>query len=188
MPPPLSSSPTVPPRLDHLMPRRSTEPLASSPGTGAAADPSPARGIGGTLLGTTGPKSSREDSEVSRVGFILDSGAAVHATGSADLLSERRAPGEGAFRTRAGKDLDVVAVGSVITPRFVVPEVRHVPVLGQGCTLISVRQLARRGLAVTFGSEFCDIRERSTGAVVGEGRLREEDGLYFMDYLRVPQS
>uniref|UniRef100_A0A0A9DP55 Retrovirus-related Pol polyprotein from transposon TNT 1-94-like beta-barrel domain-containing protein n=1 Tax=Arundo donax TaxID=35708 RepID=A0A0A9DP55_ARUDO len=184
MSPPPPSSPTVPPRLDPLMPPHPS----TSPGTDAAADPSPARGIEGTLPGTTDPKSSHEDSEASRFGFILDSGAAVHATGSADLLSDRRVPGEGAFRTRAGKDLDVVAVGSVNTPQYAVPEVCHVPGLGQGCTLISVRQLARRGLSVTFGGESCDIRERSTGAVLGEGRLREEDGFYFLDYLRIPQS
>ncbi|KAL6907810.1 hypothetical protein ACP4OV_001980 [Aristida adscensionis] len=180
-PPPTSASAAVPPRLDPVMPRHR-----------AAADPSPARARAteGTLPATGDPKSSREGSKGSRVGFIVDSGAAVHATGSDDLLSDSRAPapGEGAFRTRAGKDLDVVAVGSVNTPQFQVPEVYQVPELGQGRTLVSVRQLARRGLAVTFGCESCDVRDLSTGAVVGEGNLREEDGFYYLQYLRVPQS
>jgi hypothetical protein len=128
----------------------------------------------------------------SRGGFILDSGAAVHATGCAGLICDPRPPGDGGsrFRTRLGEDRAVASVGSIDTPRFAVPDVHLVPgLLGHGsASLISVRQLARRGLAVTFGGNFCSVKERSTGAVVGEGRLHEDDGFYYLDYLRVPQT
>jgi hypothetical protein len=124
--------------------------------------------------------------------FIIDSGAAVHATGCAGLLSGTRPAADGTrwFRTRVGKDLAVTYVGSIDTPRFAVPDVHLVPGLGHDgpAALISVRQLARRGLAVTFGGDYCSVKERSTGAVVGEGRLREDDGFYYLDYLRVPRS
>ncbi|CAO2142838.1 unnamed protein product [Urochloa humidicola] len=133
----------------------------------------------------------------SPAGFILDSGAAVHATSHAGLLSGSRPPtGAGPssrlfFRTRLGTDRAVASVGSIaVPPRFVVPDVHLVPGLGGGggATIISVRQLARRGLAVTFGGDYCSVKERSTGALVGEGRLREDIGFYYLDYLRVPHS
>ncbi|CAN6373533.1 unnamed protein product [Urochloa humidicola] len=150
-------------------------------------------GVEGTHPGTTEPRSvsaaptGTKDSRLS--GFILDSGAAVHATGTSELITDPIPPSEGAagvFRTRAGKDLAVAAVGSIATPRFVIPDVHLVPVLGHGRTLISVRQLARRGLAVAFSSGSCSIKEQSTGAVIGEGRLKQEDGFYYLDHLRVP--
>ncbi|CAO1940384.1 unnamed protein product [Urochloa humidicola] len=128
-------------------------------------------------------------------GFILDSGAAVHATSHAGLLSgSRPTTGVGPssrlfFRTRLGTDRAVASVGSIaVPPRFAVPDVHLVPGLGGGATIISVRQLARRGLAVTFGGDYCSVKERSTGVLVGEGRLREDIGFYYLDYLRVPHS
>ncbi|CAO2150168.1 unnamed protein product [Urochloa humidicola] len=131
----------------------------------------------------------------SPAGFILDSGAAVHATSHAGLLSGSRPPtGAGPssrlfFRTRVGTDRAVACVGCIEdAPRFSVPDVHLVPGLGSGATIISVRQLARRGLAVTFGGDYCSVKERSTGALVGEGRLREDIGFYYLDYLRVPHS
>ncbi|XP_066308156.1 uncharacterized protein [Miscanthus floridulus] len=173
MPP--SSSPVVRLRLDpltcDLMPQPSTAP---SPVVDA-------------------PPSSGVDARSSPPEVILDSGAAMHATGCAELLSRpttRPAPeGSGSFRTRGGEVLDAVAVGSVATPRFFVHQVYQVPGLGRGeraVVIVSVRQLTRLGLAVTFGCEACDVRNRGTGALVGEGRLREEDGFYYLDYLRVP--
>ncbi|KAL6654277.1 hypothetical protein ACP70R_007742 [Stipagrostis hirtigluma subsp. patula] len=162
------------------------------PGNDAAADPSPARGAQGTLPVSSDLKlAAAEDPEDSpQSDFVLDSGATVNATGVEGLISDPRSPEDGSagLRTRLGEVLRAVAVGGVNTRRFVIPDVYHVPELGRRRTLISVRQLARRGLAVSFGCDSCSIKEQSTGAVVGEGRLREEDGLYYLDYLRVPQS
>ncbi|CAN6363707.1 unnamed protein product [Urochloa humidicola] len=142
-----------------------------------------------SILAIHGREMGVEETLPGTTGFILDSGAAVHATASSELITDPSPPPQGGvrvFRTRTGKDLALTAVGSIATPRFAVPDVHHVPGIGHGRTLISVRQLARRGLAVTFGGESCIVKEQSTGAVVGEGRLREEDGFYYLDHLRVP--
>lgn len=149
------------------------------------------RGIEETLSTSTDPKLALEDPNNSRPDFILDSVASLHGTGNEELLSNAK-PQDGAsvggnkFPTRIGKDLDIVAVGSIKTPLFDIPDVHLVPGLGR--TVVSVRKLARRGFAVTFGSESCSIKEESTGTIVGEGRMRKDDELYYLDYLRVPQS
>ncbi|KAG2564115.1 hypothetical protein PVAP13_8KG384500 [Panicum virgatum] len=98
-------------------------------------------------------------------GFILDSGAAVHATGCAGFICDPRPPGDGGsrFRKRLGEDRAVHLVPGL---------------LGDGsASLISVRQLARRGFTVTFGGDCCSVKERSTGAVVGEGLLQGPSNL-----------
>ncbi|OEL32488.1 hypothetical protein BAE44_0006496 [Dichanthelium oligosanthes] len=205
--------PSSPPRPDPRMPHPSTAAAAAPPlgCGGAAADPCPARyssprapieAVESTLglhprgdhASPATPADPRQanhegSKETLPSGVILDSGAAGNATGTADWLSDLRAPPGGeTFRTRVGTDLPVAAVGTLTTPRFAVPDIRHVPGLGHGRTLVSVRQLARRGLTVSFGAESCSIKDPSTGAVVGEGRLREDDGFYHLQYLRVPQS
>ncbi|CAN6226662.1 unnamed protein product [Urochloa humidicola] len=185
--PPAASSP---PRLGPLMPDPSTAPPSSACGDAAADAASPARGEQAPAAVDTMPApggGSMDETLLS--GVILDSGATVSATGSAACLSDLRAPTEQeeeAFPTRAGGNLPVAGVGTLTTPRFSIPEVRHVPGLGR--TLVSVRQLTRRGLAVTFGAESCSVKDPATGAVIGEGRLQEEDGFYHLQYLRVPQS
>ncbi|XP_066350137.1 uncharacterized protein [Miscanthus floridulus] len=188
MPPPPPSCPAAPPRPDNLMPDLSTAP----PRIDAAADPSPSSEPQGTPPRSADRESSTECSapEDSSDDFVLDSGAAVHATARADLLSDPKPPDEGTIvRTRVGGILPVLAVGCVRRPRFMVPQVHHARQLKNGCTaVISVRQLARQGLVITFGSDSCSVKEQSTGALVGEGRLREEDGFYHLGYLRVPQS
>ncbi|KQJ87243.1 uncharacterized protein LOC104584435 [Brachypodium distachyon] len=121
--------------------------------------------------------------------YILDSVAAAHATGSADLLTANPPPDPSSanFHRRDGKALPGTAVGIISTPRFALQGVLLVPDLGPESVIVSVRQLARRGLAVTFGGEACSVKERGTGVVVGEGRIQEEDGLYHLDFLRIPQ-
>ncbi|CAO1940382.1 unnamed protein product [Urochloa humidicola] len=149
----------------------------------AAADASPASGE------KASPAAGEGSKETLPSGVILDSGAAASATFTTACLSDLRLPTgeeEAAFRTRAGTDLQVVGVGTLTTPGFSIPDVRHV--LGLRRTVVSVRQLTRRGLAVTFGAESCSVKDLATGAVVGEGRLQEEDGFYHLQYLRVPQS
>ncbi|CAN6363691.1 unnamed protein product [Urochloa humidicola] len=160
-----------------------------SPGDDATADPSPSR-TEGTPSGSSDPEPAPQDSEDSSVDFVLDTGAPVHATACEELLSDPRPPEEGAgasFPTRAGKDHPVAAVGTIVTSDFVLAGVRLVPGLGHRRTVISVRQLALQGLTVTFGRDSCQIKEENTGNLVGEGRLRE-DRLYYIGYLRIPQS
>ncbi|CAL4982670.1 unnamed protein product [Urochloa decumbens] len=156
----------------------------------AAADASPARGEHANPpppAAAPMPAAHDGSKEARPSGVILDSGAAASATGSADCLSDlKAAPGGEAFRTRAGTHLPVAAVGTLTTASFRIADVRHVP--GLRCTVVSVRQLTRQGLAVTFGAESCSVKDPATGAVVGEGRLQEEDGFYHLQYLRVPQS
>ncbi|CAN6226658.1 unnamed protein product [Urochloa humidicola] len=161
-----------------------------SPGDDPAADSSPSSGTERTPSGSSDPEPAPQDSKDSSVDFILDTGVPVHATACADLLSDPRPPEEGAgasFPTRAGEDHPVAAVGTIVTPDFVLAGVRLVPGLGHRRTLISVRQLALQGLTVTFGRDSCQIKEENTGNLVGEGRLRE-DRFYYISYLRIPQS
>lgn len=168
-----------------------------SPVEDAAADPSQSRGTEGTQ-GSSVPDPAPEESKGGApeepkggsAGFILDSGAHMHGTGSADLLSNTRPPEEGSgarFPTRAGEDHAIAAVGTIVTPDFTLHDVRLVRALGPARTVVSVRQLMEQGLAVTFGSDWCSIKEQSTGNLIGKGRLRE-DGFYYLDYLKIPQS
>ncbi|CAM0145548.1 unnamed protein product [Urochloa decumbens] len=156
----------------------------------AAADASPARGEHANPpppAAAPMPAAHDGSKEARPSGVILDSGAAASATGSADHLSDlKAAPGGEAFRTRAGTHLPVAAVGTLATASFRIADVRHVPGLRR--TVVSVRQLTRQGLAVNFGAESCSVKDPTTGTVVGEGRLQEEDGFYHLQYLRVPQS
>ncbi|KAF8665890.1 hypothetical protein HU200_053973 [Digitaria exilis] len=91
-----------------------------------------------------------------------DTVASVHATACADLLSDPRPLDSGAgvrFPTRAGEDYPVDAVGTIVTPDFVLAGVRLVPRLGRRRTLVSVRQLVDHGLTVSFGRDACEIKE-----------------------------
>ncbi|KAL6907811.1 hypothetical protein ACP4OV_001981 [Aristida adscensionis] len=149
------------------------------------------RGSEGAPPASSGPMSAAEDAGDGLLPeFILWTMTAVNATGDAGLLSdpkplEEEGGGAAALRASLGEAVPALAVGRIDTPRFAVPDVYHVPRLGRGQTLISVSYLARRGLVVAFGDS-CSVRERSTGHVVGEGRM--ENGLYCLDYLKLPQS
>ncbi|XP_062205040.1 uncharacterized protein LOC133907057 [Phragmites australis] len=154
---------------------------------------------GGTVDPSPDSRSNRMESKIAAPPidggskFILDSGSTVHATGDASMLKETRTPrcGDAASITRRdGKEMRVVAVGSVSTPEFAVPDVHHVPELGPGVTLVSVSQLALYGFAAMFYAAGCLVVDR-TGAVVGEGRMQggeEEEGLYRLAFLRIPSS
>lgn len=122
--------------------------------------------------------------------FILDSGAPVHATGDARLISDARdlGPGDAVSMTRRdGTTLQATSVGLVSRgDSFYLPSVHCFPGLPPACTLVSVQQLARRGLSVVFGASGCVVQDGNTRAVVGEGRLRNDDGFYHLDHLMVP--
>jgi len=182
----------VVPQLDPIMEQPPKTP--PSQGGDAAANPSPSSniqsGTEGAHPGSSDPEPAPEGSKDGAVDFIVDTGAPVHATACADLLSDPSPPEEGggaSFPTRAGEDHPVAAVGTIATPDIVLGGVSLVPGLGSRRTLISVRQLARQGLTVTFGRESCQIKDENTGNLVGEGRLRE-DGFYYVAYLRIPNK
>uniref|UniRef100_A0A0A9F0L3 Uncharacterized protein n=1 Tax=Arundo donax TaxID=35708 RepID=A0A0A9F0L3_ARUDO len=125
--------------------------------------------------------------------FILDSGSSVHATGDWSLLKETRAPGRDdatSITRRDGKEMGVVAVGSILTLEFDIDDVLLVPELGPGRTVVSVSKLAALGCAVMFVAAGCLVVD-GAGAVVGEGRMlgdEDEEGLYRLSFLRIPSS
>jgi hypothetical protein len=116
----------------------------------------------------------------------LESCVPMHATGDVGLLSDVRAPTPEEQEEAFGGVHPVAALGRLATPHFDVPDFRHVPGLGQRTVVISVCELAARGLVVGFGPRTCDVTVASTGDIVGEGRRR--GGRYYLDYLRVPSS
>ncbi|XP_047088988.1 uncharacterized protein LOC124700975 isoform X1 [Lolium rigidum] len=122
--------------------------------------------------------------------FILDTGAPVHATGDVRLISNARdlGPGEAVSMTRRdGKTLHATSVGIIRRGTiFSLDDVHCFPGLPSVSTLVSVPQLAQRGLSVMFCGPACTVRDGSTEAVVGEGQLRDDDGFYHLDYLMVP--
>ncbi|KAM0840083.1 hypothetical protein ACQ4PT_059901 [Festuca glaucescens] len=122
--------------------------------------------------------------------FILDTGAPVHATGDVRLISNARdlGPGEAVSMTRRdGKTLHATSVGIIRRGTiFSLDDVHCFPGLPSVSTLVSVPQLAQRGLSVMFCGPTCTVRDGSTEAVVGEGQLRDDDGFYHLDYLMVP--
>lgn len=121
--------------------------------------------------------------------FILDSGAMVHATSDKRLLLGSRdlGPGDAASLTRRdGEILWAILVGLVqLGTSFYLAEVHYFPGLPPASTLVSVHQLTRRGFSVMFCGADCFVQDRSTGAVVGKGQLRDEDGFYHLEYLRI---
>ncbi|RCV39548.1 hypothetical protein SETIT_8G233400v2 [Setaria italica] len=144
------------------------------------------------------PASRREDSpnegilQVAKEGeteFILDSGASVHVVGDSSLLSSFRtitAAAAAAYRARDGRQLVVAGVGTISQGTFQLSDVLHVPGLPVGVVLVSVTQLAERGYLVMFGGGRCHVKDQSTGNMVGNGRLHSQDGLYHLEFLKIP--
>lgn len=110
--------------------------------------------------------------------LILDSGASCHATSDKSLLSNLTAA--------APEDLPVAEVGTVASEKFQLPGVLHAPSLAPGTVRVSVQLLAAWGYLVLFGGGGCLVMERSGGKLVGQGRLQEDDGLYRLEFLKIP--
>lgn len=129
-------------------------------------------------------------SEHNHLDLILDSGASMHATGNLGLLSEfTRAPGSSSaavYHTRDGKDLRIAGVGTIACDKFHLPHVHYVPELGSRFTLASVQLLAGCDYLVMFCGGWCYVKKRNNGSLVGRGRMHDEDGLYHLEYLRIP--
>ncbi|CAN6226675.1 unnamed protein product [Urochloa humidicola] len=127
--------------------------------------------------------------------FILDSGAPSHVTGDKHpFLSTAFAPAvapagssaaAAAYEARDGRVLTVAGVGTVTCDNFHVSNVLYVPGLQTGVILVSVQQLAERDYLVMFGSGRCFVRDRSSGKIIGKGRLHDDDGLYHLEFLKI---
>lgn len=116
-------------------------------------------------------------------GFIVDSGASVHATGNRALLSWYESLHTDRFILGAsGHRLRVSGSGSVCTDRIILNDVLYVPGLEKN--VVSVAKLAELDYGVDFGNTGCFIRDDRTGALVGKGRCVA--GLYQLDYLKIP--
>ncbi|XP_044345478.1 uncharacterized protein [Triticum aestivum] len=117
-------------------------------------------------------------------GFIVDSGASVHATGNRALLSWYESLHTDRFILGAsGHRLRVSGSGSVCTDRIILNDVLYVPGLEK--SVVSVAKLAELNYGVDFGKTGCFIRDdRHTRNLVGKGR--RVAGLYQLDYLKIP--
>jgi hypothetical protein len=120
----------------------------------------------------------------------LDSVASCHATADRRCISgfDAASPGDGAavHRTRDGRELPITGSGSVASGNFQVPAVRYVPGLLSGTILISVQQLAAWGYGVMFVGGKCLVKDRKSDKLLGQGFLQEDDGVYRLEFLRIP--
>ncbi|KAJ1276795.1 hypothetical protein BS78_05G242500 [Paspalum vaginatum] len=108
--------------------------------------------------------------------FILDSGASCHVAGERSFFS----PPLTAVAATGG--------GTVSSDNFRLPDVLYEPTLGTAQIRVSVQQLAQLDYLVTFGSGQCSVKNRSSGELVGMGRLHDDDALYHLDYLKIPAA
>ncbi|CAN6226669.1 unnamed protein product [Urochloa humidicola] len=116
--------------------------------------------------------------------WYVATGAAHHATGNSDLITNMMELANGGLSVQAadGTSMPVCGRGNVVTDAVVLPDVYYVPGL---CTnLVSVGQLAGLDYSVGFGRGNC-IVSSPDGTVVGGAHARG-DGLYEVDFLRVP--
>ena len=116
--------------------------------------------------------------------WLLDSGASLHITPDASLLTACCPPTHTTrVRIADGTPLLVSSIGHLSTSSFSVPEVSHVPRLSM--SLMSVSQLTDYGCQVVFDSFSCRVQDRS-GTVIRAGR--RHSGVYMLDSLRLPSS
>ncbi|CAN6373539.1 unnamed protein product [Urochloa humidicola] len=119
--------------------------------------------------------------------FIMDSGATCHVTGDCSLFSSPVTPADSptaTYQARDGRQLVVFGVGTISSGNFHIPDVQYVPDLR--ATLVSVSQLAELGYGIMFGGGQCHVRDQSKGKMVGKGRWNDDDGLYHLEFLKIP--
>ncbi|XP_062198379.1 uncharacterized protein LOC133901101 isoform X2 [Phragmites australis] len=115
--------------------------------------------------------------------WVLDSFAWQHHTPDRRLLYDLQEKADD--QPQPGGD-QLQILGSVRTKRFKVPKVRYIADHAAR-NAISVVQLADdHGLVTVFEPRFCYVKDKETGQIVGQGRLR--NGTYVLDYLRIDQD
>jgi len=120
--------------------------------------------------------------------WIVASAAPHHATGNRALLSDFTPEHSDIFLfagDTGAMPMQVVGRGVVATETMLLPDVWYVP--GLKANLVSVSQLAELDYSVAFGRSKCYIRSTTEGAVVGTAHAGE-DGLFALDFLRVPHG
>ncbi|KAG2559277.1 hypothetical protein PVAP13_8NG312731 [Panicum virgatum] len=124
--------------------------------------------------------------------FIVDSGASMHVVGDISILTSVRmvTPPSGIdgrkVRMRDGRQLPIAGVGTIDRDAFHLSDVLYVPGFDAGVILVSVSKLGDRGYTVMLGRGQCLVQDPSSGDVVGKGQLHDEDGLYHLEYLKIP--
>lgn len=123
--------------------------------------------------------------------WILDSGAACHVVSDVSLFSSSfpvatPAGSAAAYQAHDGSAHTVAGVGTISCQNFRIPDVLCVPDLRTGLNRVSVQQLAERDYLVMFGSGQCSVIEQSSGKIVGKGQLHGDDGLYHLEFLKIP--
>ncbi|CAL4985976.1 unnamed protein product [Urochloa decumbens] len=119
--------------------------------------------------------------------FILDSGAAVHASPRYYLFKELVAVAEGQSVLAAnGKDVRVRGRGRVSLENFItLDDVDYIP--GLISNIVSVSKLTELDYIVQFTGARCFVRDgRDGGLLVGSGRLI--GGVFVLDYLLIPHG
>lgn len=81
--------------------------------------------------------------------------------------------------------MTVAGAGTISCGNFHISNVLYVPGLRGGLNLVSVQQLAEDYL-VMFGGGQCSVKDWSSGKIVGKGRMHEDDGLYHLEFLKIP--
>ena len=135
--------------------------------------------------GTAAPPSSTQSGMTS---WVLDSGASFHMTSvSSTLSSLRPLDSPISVLTADGTPLYVSSRGTLSTSSFSVPDISHVPRLTMN--LFSASQLTDSGCRVILDVDSCSVQDRRTRALVGAGpRRRDSQGLWELDWLRVPSA
>ncbi|CAL4997124.1 unnamed protein product [Urochloa decumbens] len=124
---------------------------------------------------------------------ILDSGAPDHVVGDISLLPSFKTitpagSSDAAYQTRDGRLLAVAGAGTISLENFHLSDVLYVPDLRTAVILVSVSRLAERGYLVMFGGGQSHIKHKSSGKIVGKGRLHGDDALYHLEFLQIPSD
>jgi hypothetical protein len=115
--------------------------------------------------------------------WLVASAAPHHATGNLDLLSNFTPEHDLFVQAGDEEPMQVCGRGSVITSSVVLPDVFFVP--GLANNFVSASQLTELDYCIGFARASCFIRRMTDSTIVGKASLGE-DGLFQLDYLKVP--
>ncbi|KAH6776804.1 hypothetical protein C2S51_000084 [Perilla frutescens var. frutescens] len=119
--------------------------------------------------------------------WYLDSGCSKHMTGDKEDLDGYKEVKVPLVTFRDNSKSQTIGEGFVVKGKFVVNGVSHVE--GLKHKLLSISQLRNNGYSVDFSNSSCDIRDKSTGAILLTGtdkgksvqRIRSDNGIEFLN-------